>query len=116
MSNEESLRCISLQSAADFSTTGQWRFGTVDANGRIGLTSSAGRVDGIIQGNVDAADRAVTVGIHGISQLELGATITAGDSLQSGASGVGVSGTTNAKAIALESGVSGDVVSVLLLG
>jgi hypothetical protein len=36
--------------------------------------------------------------------------------LQSGASGVGVSGTTNVKAIALESGVSGDVISVLLLG
>jgi hypothetical protein len=116
MSNEESLRCISLQSAADFSTTGQWRFGTVDSNGRIGLTGAAARVDGIIQGNVDAADRAVTVGIHGISQLELGGSITAGGSIQSGASGVGVTGSTNAKAIALESGVSGDVISVLLLG
>jgi hypothetical protein len=116
MANEETLRCISLQSAADFSTTGQWRFGTVNSSGQVGLTSAAGRVDGIVQGNVDAADRAVTVGIHGISFLELGATITAGDSLQSGSSGVGVSGTTNAKCIALESGVSGDIVSVLLLG
>ncbi len=116
MATKENLRSITLPAAADFSTTGQWRFGTVNSSGQVALTSSAGRVDGIIQDNPDAADKECAVGIHGVSHLELGGTIAAGGSLQSGSSGVGVSGTTNAKAIALESGVSGDVISVLLLG
>jgi hypothetical protein len=116
MATENALRSITLPSAADFSTTGQWRFGTVNSSGQIALAGAAARVDGIIQSNPDAADKECAVGIHGVSHLELGGTIAAGDSLQSGASGVGVSGTTNVKAIALESGVSGDVISVLLLG
>jgi len=113
---EESLKIISLQSAADFSTTGQYRFGIVDSNGRIALAGAAARVDGIIQGNPDVADRAVGVGISGVSFIELGATLTAGDSVQSGASGVAVAGTTNVTATLLTSGVSGDIRNVLLKG
>lgn len=112
--NEESLKVISLQSAADFSTTGQFRFGTVNSVGRIALTGSAGRVDGIVQGNVDAVDRAVGVGISGISLIELGATLTAGDDIQSGSSGVAVAGTTGATVTLLTGGVSGDIVNCLL--
>lgn len=114
MATEESLKVISLQSAADFSTTGQYRFGTVNASGQIALTGAAGRVDGIIQGNPDAADRAVGVGVNGSSLIELGATLTAGDDIQSGASGVAVAGTTGVSATLLESGVSGDIVNCLL--
>ncbi len=114
MATEESLKVISLQSAADFSTTGQYRFGVVNSSGQIALASSAGRVDGIIQGNVDAADRAVGVGVNGISFIELGATLTAGDDIQSGASGVAAAGTTGVLATLLESGVSGDIVHCLL--
>lgn len=116
MATEESLKVVSFQSAADFSTTGQYRFGTIDSSGQVGLTGSAGRVDGVVQGNVDAADRAVGVGISGISLIELGATLTAGDSIQSGASGVAVSGSTGALVTLLESGVSGDIVNCLLKG
>lgn len=114
MATEESLKVISLQSAADFSTTGQYRFGVVNSSGQIALASSAGRVDGIIQGNVDAADRAVGVGVNGISLIELGATLTAGADIQSGASGVAAAGTTGVLATLLEGGVSGDIVNCLL--
>ncbi len=114
MATEESLKVISLQSAADFSTTGQYRFGTINNVGRIALTSSAGRVDGIVQGNPDAADRAVGVGIAGVSFIELGGTLDAGASVQSGSAGVAVSGTTNATVTLLTGGVSGDIVDCLL--
>ena len=116
MAFEESLRQITLPAAADFSTTGQWRFGTINSSGQIALASAAGRVDGVIQGNVDTAGHAVGVGIHGVSMIELGATLSAGASVQAGTSGVAVSGTTNAKAILIEGGVSGDIVPCLLLG
>lgn len=114
MATEEALKVISLQSAADFSTTGQYRFGTVNASGQIAIAGSAARVDGIIQGNPDAADRAVGVGISGVSLIELGATLTAGDDIQSGANGLAAAGTTKATVTLLESGVSGDIVSCLL--
>lgn len=115
MGYENTLRSISLLSAADFSTTGQYRFGTIDSNGKVGLTSSAGRVDGVVQDNPEA-DRALALGFSGVSMVEYGGTVTAGDSVQSGASGVAVTGNTNSRAIALESGVSGEIHPVLLLG
>ena len=114
MATKESLISVSLQSAADFSSTGQYRFGSVNSSGQVALTGAAARVDGVVLGNPAAADRAVAVGIYGVCLLELGGTITAGGGVQAGASGVGVTGTTNSTAIALESGVSGDIISVLL--
>lgn len=114
MSYNESLTTISLQSAADFSTTGQYRFCTVNTSGQAALASSDGRMDGVVQDNPSASDRATTVGVSGITLLELGGTVTAGDDLKSGASGVAVTGGTAKRATALESGVSGDLISVLL--
>ena len=116
MATKESLKTISLQSAADFSTTGQYRFGTVNSSGQVALTGAAARVDGVVLGNPDAAGKAVAVGVSGVSLLELGGTVAAGGDIQSGADGVGVSGSTNASVVALEAGVSGDIISVLLKG
>lgn len=118
MATEESLKVISLQSAGDFSTTGQYRFGVIDSSGQIDRAGAAGRVDGIIQGNPDAADRAVGVGVNGVSLIELGATLTAGDDVQSGgagsAAGRAFAGTTGVTATLLEGGVAGDIVNLLL--
>lgn len=114
MAYEETLKSISLQSAADFSTTGQFRFGVVNSSKQIALASAAGRVDGVICSNPDAADKATPVGIAGVAMVELGGTVTAGDQVQSGASGVAVSGLTNSPGVALDSGVSGDIIPVLL--
>ena len=114
MARKQALSVISLQSAADFSTNGLYRFGTVNSSGAIGLTGAAARADGVIQGNPAAADRAVGVAINGVTLLELGGTVAAGGTIQSGASGVGVSGSTNSRAIAITGGVSGDIIEALL--
>lgn len=114
MAYEETLKKITLQSAADFSTTGQFRFGVVNTSGQIALASSAGRVDGVVCDNPSAADRETAVAIGGVAMVELGGTVTAGDQVQSGASGVATSGSTNTPGVALESGVSGDIIPVLL--
>lgn len=114
MAYHENCDKISLQSAADFSTTGIYRFGVVNTSGQIALASSAGRVDGVVYDNPSAADRETTVAISGIVKVELGGTVTAGDQVQSGASGVATSGSTNSPGVALESGVSGDIIAVLL--
>lgn len=114
MATKEGLKSITLQSAADFSSAGQYLFGTVNSSGQIAVAGTDGRTDGIIQDNPDAADRATQVGINGVSLLELGGTITAGGTVKSDSAGKGVSGATNSRAIALGSGVTGDIISVLL--
>ena len=114
MATEQALQVISAPVAADFSTTGQFRFGSIDANGRLALTGAAEVVDGIVQDNPAAIDRAGALAISGVSMLELGGTVAAGGEIQSGASGVGVSGSTNARCTAMEAGVSGDIISVIL--
>lgn len=114
MATKELLGSITLLAAADFSTTGQYRFGKVDANGRVALTTTDDVVAGVIQDNVAAIDRASQVGIEGVTLLELGGTVTAGDQIKSSTNGLGITGTTNPRGIALESGVANDIISVLL--
>lgn len=114
MAFEESIRKITLLSAADFSTTGQFRFGQVNSSGQVALAGSGARVDCVVYDNPDAASRETTVVIAGVAMVELGGTVTAGDQVQSGASGVATSGSTNTPGVALESGVSGDIIPVLL--
>lgn len=113
--SSSNVKLGTLLSAADFSTTGQFRFGVINSSGKIALASSGGRVDGCVQNN-PAADRVVELDILGVTMVEYGGTITAGDEVESGASGVAVtlSGATYAAGIALESGVSGDIRPVLL--
>lgn len=113
MAYEESVVNISLLANADFRTTGQFRFGIVNSSGEVALSSSAGRVDGVINNNPDV-DQAVTFGISGVVMVEYGGSITAGAQVQSGASGVAVSGSTNSPGVALETGVSGDIRPILL--
>lgn len=114
MAKEQIVRKITLLSAADFSTTGLYRFGIVNSAGKIALASAAGRVDGVVYDNPGAADRETVVAVDGAVFVELGGTVTAGDQVEAGASGVAVSGSTNSPGVALESGVSGDIITVLL--
>lgn len=109
------IKVGTLLAAADLSTTGQFRFGVVNSSGKIALASAGARVDGCVQNN-PAADRPVEFDIVGVTHVEYGGTVTAGDELESGASGVAVTlaGATYVAAVALESGVSGEVHAVLL--
>lgn len=104
-----------LLAAADFSTTGQFRFGVINSSGKVALASAGARVDGCIQNN-PAADRPVEMDIVGVTHVEYGATITAGDELEAGANGVAVvlAGAPYCAAVALESGASGEIHPVLL--
>ena len=113
--HSSNIKLGTLLSAADFSTTGQFRFGTIDSTGKVALTGAGGRADGIIDNN-PAAGRAVELTIFGVEMIEYGGTIVAGANVKSGASGVAVThgGTGFVVAVALESGVSGDIRPVLL--
>lgn len=113
--NSSNIKIGTLVANASFATTGQFRFGTINSSGKIALTGSGGRADGVIANN-PAADVAVEFTIFGIEMVEYGGTITAGDNVKSGASGVAVThgGTGFVVGVALASGVSGDIHPVLI--
>lgn len=104
-----------LLANASFETTGQYRFGTINSSGKIALTGAGLRADGVVVNN-PAADRAVEFTISGVEMVEYGGTITAGDLVKAGTSGVAVThgGSGWAAGVALESGVSGGIHPVLV--
>ena len=81
--------------------------------------NAADEVVGILQNKPAAAGRAAEVRQLGIAKWKLGGTVTAGDKVGTDAAGLGVTKTANNDWFlgrALESGVSGDIISVLLTG
>lgn len=79
---------VSFPAAADFSTTGQFRFGKVDAAGRIALAAAATDIAvGVIQDDVATIDDAASVMITGTAKVVLGGTVAPGDAVTSDATG-----------------------------
>jgi hypothetical protein len=81
-------------------------------------TCGAGeQVTGIFYDTQSTAGRDVSVAVAGITRLTLGGTVTRGAKLKSDASGYGVTSSTDTEeygAVALQSGVSGDIIEVLV--
>ena len=71
---------------------------------------------GIFQHTTDAAGDEVRIMVLGISRCKLGGTVTRGNAITSDASAKGVVATANKSIVgyALASGVSGDIIPVLL--
>lgn len=86
MANQEKLVCISLPVAADYSTTGIYRFVDIDTSGRAVLVAGAGAEGvGVLQNDPAAAGRAGEVAIYGKTKVIAGGTVAAGDWVQSDA-------------------------------
>lgn len=109
---------ISMRAAKDHSADGQFRFVSVDADGRGTVSAEGAKVIGIGQNKPGAQDRGFTVQINGVSKLRIAAGVNEGDRLR--ASDVIGSGTATATnnheygAIALEAGSSGAYIAVLV--
>lgn len=98
-------------------TATEYRFVIPGTNAGYCVVAGAnGRTIGIRQ-NTAAIDTEVSVQIYGIAKLTLGDTVTKGGALKSDSAGAGVpvaSNNDHVGGIALDSGVSGDVISVLI--
>lgn len=119
MAVQENFQCISLPAAADFSSTGLYRFGVVNSSGQIAIVSSAGGdADGVIQGNPAAAGRACDVAFSGVVKVVAGTGgFSAGDKIQSDANGAGILAASgdHVLAKALEDTAAGAIGAVLLV-
>jgi hypothetical protein len=119
MAWSENQTTISLTAAADLSSS-QYRFVTVDGDGKAALTADDGNPIGILQ-NDPTAGQAATVCISGVSKLYIGVTgaLDSGSQLSSMAAGAGKVPDSSAFrcAIALEdSTANGDIISVVFTG
>ena len=110
---------LTLPAAGNLSSTGQFHFATVDANGRADVASANSEVIvGIGQNKPGAQHRGYSIQYEGVSKLILGGTVNEGDRLTSDSDGAGVATTTaghRVGAIALEAGADGAVISALVV-
>ena len=106
-----------MEAGGDLSAS-QYCFVQLATDSQVDAVASAGGdAIGILQNDPAAAGRAATVGIAGISQLKLGGNVTAGDKVQSHTDGTGLLAATadHVLARAIDGGVAGDIVRVLLV-
>ena len=117
MALQEVLVSITVEAGGDLSA-GQFHFVDVATDGQVDLVASAGgKAIGVLQNDPSAAGRAATVTVAGVSKVVAGATIAAGNKIQSTATGtadVAAVGD-HVLGIAMTGGASGDVISVLLI-
>jgi len=118
MSQSTPIMHVSVASASDLSTTGQYRFVKKNTtSGKLELAGSNLMPLGILQDKPDADGVAGLVCIGGTSKLKLGGTVAIGDMLISDSSGdavkTGAAGMVGA--IAMEAGVDNDIIEVLVI-
>jgi len=76
-----------LVAGADLSSA-QFRFGKINTSGKVVQATAEGEyVDGVIQNDPDAADKAVILANGGVTKLVAGGAITAGDRIMTTATG-----------------------------
>lgn len=116
MAGQSKLFSDSMKAAADLSSY-QYHFVYVSAARTVNVAGDNGAVYGILQNDPDAAGKPAEVMVYGISNVIAGDTVTYGNRLGSDASGHAIPVATDhdySAAIARESGVANDIISVLL--
>lgn len=118
MAYEELLQSVSLDAASDLSGS-QYRFVIVTAEHTIGSPAASGdKVLGVLQNKPDGSvvNEAATVGVLGISKVEAGGAVSAGDEVTTDANGKAITAASgnNIAGVALAAGADTEVVPVLL--
>lgn len=114
MAGEQDLDCITKPAGADLSER-QYRFVKLGSAGTVDVAGTSTRPTGILQ-NDPGSGKAASVAYSGRSFLKLGGSVDAGDPVTSGELGVGVVAGSGdvARGEAVEGGVTGDIISVIL--
>lgn len=117
MATYQALQCISVPASADLSAR-QFRFMTINASGQLAASTAGAKSDGVLQDKPNAAGVAGALAIDGVSMVQVGAAVTAGDDIAVGTNGVGLTATTGDIVVgrALESGSgNGSIIPVLIV-
>lgn len=108
---------ISLVAVADYSSTGQHRFVTINSSGQALRVAAANEdiVAGVLR-NAPLAGGAASIQDRGLAKVELGATVNAGAAVTTDNVGRAVTATTGqfCHGICIEGGAVGNIGTVLL--
>lgn len=116
MSYSENLQCFSRPAAADLSAK-QYFAVKIDSSGNAAVAGAGERACGVLQNDPDAAGKAATIAFAGVSKVQCGGDITIGNPVAVDSNGKAVAETTGdvwTIGIALETGASGKIISILL--
>ena len=86
MAVENLGKVISLPVAADYSAS-QWRFMRINSSSQAVRAGDGEDADGVLQNDPAAAGRAGNIALGGLTKVEGGGTVTAGNYVSSDASG-----------------------------
>lgn len=115
MASMENVKIVSLGNAGADLRTHQFKFVSVSADGDIDLTADDARAQGVLM-NAPNTGEVCEVAINGIVKVKCGAAVTRGGDVASGANGAAKDTDTGSTFLgtALETGASGQVISILL--
>lgn len=114
MSKENSLTSISIEASADLSAK-QYFFMKTSATG-VASAGNGEKAVGVLQNKPDALGKAATIAIAGVTKVLAGGTVAVDGDVASDAAGEAVAAATGDQilGIALEAGVDGDIIAILL--
>ena len=118
MAYEQALKTIGVPASADLSAS-QFCFMVVNSSGQLALPSAGGAAEGILQDKPNAQGVEGELAINGVSKLLVGsgAGVTAGDLIQTDASGCAVTAATTGHYIlgrALATGAASTIIPCLI--
>lgn len=118
MSVMEAVRAITMEAAGDLSVAGQFRFvEATTTDNEVDVVGSAGAdAIGVLLNKPDAAGRDAEVAFAGRVKVVAGGTVTAGDKVQSDASGEAITASTGDFVLGtcLVGGAVGELIEMLL--
>ena len=115
MATEQLLSSITIEAGSDLSSD-IYKIVAVASDGQVDLAGAGVHAQGVLQNNPDAAGKAATVGIFGVSKVILGATVAAGAKIMVDASGLAITATATNHVIGtcLAGGAVNEVGEILL--
>lgn len=114
MAHKEAQISVTLEAGADLSAA-QFKFVTVDADGQLSVSTDGAASVGVLLNDPSAAGRAAEVCIGGVTRVEAGGTVTAGDAVASNATGEAITAATDDIILgtALTGGADGEVITIV---
>jgi hypothetical protein len=114
MAYKESQISVTLEAGADLSAN-QFHFVTVDSDGQLSVSTDGAASVGVLLNDPSAAGRAAEVCIGGVTRVEAGDDVTAGDAVASNATGEAITAGTDDIILgtALTGGADGEVITIV---
>jgi len=114
MAYKNSQTSVTLEAGADLSAN-QFHFVTMDSDGQLSVSTDGAPSIGVLLNDPSEAGRAAEVCVGGMTRVEAGGTVAAGDAVASGATGEAITAATGDVILgtAVTGGADGEVISII---